>query len=354
MNKELLTILSGIVIAFGFLNTATAQQSGRFVSNIDRRIGPRTAFQKPLAYDIADHTVLIEGVMFSGGQYLFDAVNTQGLVPGNGDDFEAFYGGLLDLRVARKASNAISYGFDSRLLFSGSESSDSDVFGRYDVYLRGRYGQISYGNFADRDSLHLSGRNTLSGEANLFYDGFFSPSDARAFRYRGRFSSFLVDAAIDEDGENYNMGFLYRSPHRFRKNSWSFDFHGGDYLNRYDRKGVTLAHGISYGSWDFTLAGSWDQFDPYANFATFDRVSGSFITSYKHHAYTWSAGVLLAETNDGELETAYTAGLRYDMARGLSLNAGYFYIDSESLGTDGQSVTAGDFSGVRTSISYRF
>jgi hypothetical protein len=63
---------------------------------------------------------------------------------------------------------------------------------------------------------------------------------------------------------------------------------------------------------------------------------------------------MLAETNGGDLETSYTAGLRYDMARGVSLNAGWFYLDSDSIGTDGNELTAGDFSGVRTSISYRF
>lgn len=348
-------LLSFLIAAISGLGNLSAQQRFRMTSDIDRRVGPRTTFQKPIAFDVADHTVLLEGVVFSGGTYLFDAVDTRGLITDREDTPVGFYGGLFDLRIARKMSNAISYGFDGRFQLTGEEGQDALTDERYDVYLRGRYGQISYGNFADRNSLLLSGRTTLSGEANLFFDGYFDPSFDRAFRYRGRFGSFLVDAAIDDDGDTYNLGLLYRSPTPTRKDSWSLDYHGADdYLGLHERDGFTGAYGTSYGSLDLKLAAAWDQFNPHANFATFERLSGEFCGSYKYHAFTWSAGVMLAETNGGDLETTYTAGVRYDMARGVSLNAGWFYMDSDSVGTDGNQLTAGDFSGVRSSISYRF
>ncbi len=348
-------LLSFLIVAFSGLGNLSAQQRYRMTSDIDRRVGPRTTFQKPIAFDVADHTVLLEGVVFSGGTYLFDAVNTRGLITDREDTPVGFYGGLFDLRIARKMSNAISYGFDGRFLVNGEERQDAQADGRFDVYLRGRYGQFSYGNFADRNSLLLSGSTTLSGEANLFFDGYFDPSFDRAFRYRGRFGSFLVDAAIDDDGDAYNFGLLYRSPTPTRKDSLSLDYHGDDdYLSLYERDGLTAGYGISYGSLDLKIAAAWDQFDPHANYDTFERVAGPFCASYKYHAFTWSGGMMLAETNGGALETSYTAGLRYDMARGVSLNTGWFYIDSDSVGTDGNEVTAGDFSGVRTSISYRF
>ncbi|MDF1826440.1 MAG: hypothetical protein P1U68_17480 [Verrucomicrobiales bacterium] len=351
-NSFLMTGLHGLI--FGFVLSAAAQTPSRLVSDIDRRLGPRTTFQKPIAYDIADHTVLLEGAVFSGGTYLFDSVNSQGLVQDT-EGWDGFYGGIVDLRIARKMGNALSYGIDGRTIFEGTGSSDftfEDT--RFDIYLRGRYGQISYGDFDDRNALLLSSRSALSGEATLFYDGFFNPPGGKAFRYRGRFSSFLVDAAVDDNGENYNIGFLYRSPTATKKDSWSLDYHGGDYLERYARNGVTAGYDIAYGSWDFKVAASWDQFDPYADFDSFDRISASFCASYKFQAFTWSAGLMLSETNGGDLETTYTAGIRYDMARGLSLNTGYFYIDSDSIGTDGNPIAAGNFSGMRSSISYRF
>ena len=348
-------LLACLTLALTGFGDLCAQRNFRMTSDVDRRVGPRTTFQKPIAFDVADHTVLFEGVVFAGGTYLFDAVDTRGLFTDQEDTPVGLYGGLFDLRVARRMSNTLAYGFDGRFFLNGDETRDAATFEGFDVYLRGRYGQISYGNFEDRNSLPLSARNTLSGDANLFFDGYFDPSFDRAFRYRGRFSSFLVDAAIDDDGDEYNIAILYRSPTRRRKDSLSFDYHGADdYLGIHERDGFTAACGTSYGSLDLKVAGAWDQFDPHANFATFERVSGEFCASYKYHAFTWSAGMMLAETNGGDLETTYTAGVRYDMSRGVSINAGWFYMDSDSVGTDGNQLTAGDFSGVRSTISYRF
>lgn len=325
----------------------------RLVSDVDRRAGPRATLQKPVAFEVGDHTVLVEGIMFTGTQYLFDDLLVGDLVPDTVDEWGHFYGGVFDLRTVRKMANSLSYGFDGRLLINGF-GGDASTRGRFDVFVNSYRGKLSYGNFDDRNAIAISPRYTLSGEANLFYDGFFAPSDRRAFRYRTRLSSFLIDAAIDDDGRNYNAGFLYRSPSRTRKDSWSMHYNGGDFLDRYHRNGITAAYLVSIGSVDLIASGSWDEFDPYGRFASFDRYSGSFGASWKVGATTLSAGFLLAETNDGPLETAYTVGLRHDLARGLSLNFGYIYLDSESEGTDGLPVTAGEFSGFRTSIAYQF
>ena len=335
-----------------FADTGRAQT--RLVSDVDRRAGPRATFQKPIAADINDHTVLVEGIVFSGGQYLFDDLMLGGLVPDSGDGWGHFYGGLFDLRIVRKMPNSWSYGFDGRLDVAGFGTS-ADVDGRFDIFVRNYIGKFSYGNFDDRNMIALSPRDTLSGEANLFFDGFFAPSDQRAFRFRSRYSSFLIDAAIDEDGRNYNAGFLFRSPSRTRKDSWSFHYNGGYFLDRYHRDGVTGSYQISFGSLDLIVNGAWDHFEPMrGGFTTFDRVSGSVGASWKRGATTISAGALFAETNNGPLEEAYTIGLRQDLARGLSVNFGYLYLDSQSTGTDGLPLTAGDFSGFRTSVSYRF
>jgi|GEM_PF-5352496 len=347
------TRVASTFFAATLLFSVGSAQDSRIVSDVDRRAGPRNTFQKPIAWDVRDHTVLFEGIVFGGGTYLFEDVNTQGLVPPGADALQSLYGGVFDLRVMRKLPNTFAYGVDGRLIVDGQDGGQA-TDGRFDVFVRNFWGQFSYGNFADRDEILIAPRAGLSGEANLFYDGFFNPSDARAFRYRGRFSSFLVDTAVDEDADNYNIGILYRSPTTYRKDAWSFDYHGGDFLGRYDRDGVTLGYQISYGSLDVKIAGAWDWFDPVGPFADFERVSGSLATSYKVRALTLSAGVMLSETNGGDLETAYTTGLRYDLARGLSWNAGWFYLDSPSFGSDGLPVTAGEFSGVRTSISYRF
>ena len=343
---SLLSVTIGLLFA-----TLPAKGQTQRVSDIDRRIAPRTQFQKPIAWEVGDHTFLFEGTSLAGTQYLFDFDPG---TPGIGrDHFDLYYAGVYDLRISRKMANTLTYGVNTRLLTSGIAGSEATE-GRFDVYLRGIWGQVSYGDFDDRDTLVLSARNSLAGEANLFYDGFVNTSPSRAFRYRARYSSFLVDAAVDDDGRNYNAGFLYRSPHETVKRAWSFDYHGGDLYGRYARNGVTFGHMLTYGSWDITAGVSWDHLDPYAGFNSFDRISGSIGTGYKWGRTAVGAGLLVAETGGGDLEYGATAGFRYDFSRGFSFNAGYLYLDSNSLGTDGLPVTAGQLSGIRTSFSYRF
>lgn len=341
-----------LLVGWVFLCQSLESQTLR-VSDVDQRVGPRTEFQKPIAWDVAGHTVLVEGITAAGGQYLRKQHSAQDLFGDQDDEYALVYEGVYDLRIAKKLPTTFTYGFNGRILLSGvGDSIINDE--RFDVYLRNYFGQFSYGNFDDRDALVFSARSVLAGEANLFFDGFFAPSTDRAFRFRSRVSSYLIDAAIDEDGDTYNAGIRFGSPNDYIKKFWSLNYQGGDLLSRYQRNGLSAGYLLSYGSLDVAFGFSYDHLDPYANFATFERLSGSLGVSYKLGATTLAAGALLGETNDGPLETAYTAGFRYDFARGLSLNAGYFYIDSESTGTDGQPLSAGNASGVRTSLSYRF
>ena len=341
-----------LLFAWLFLCQSLGAQTLR-VSDVDQRVGPRTEFQKPIAWDVAGHTVLVEGITAAGGQVLRKRHSAQDLFGDQDDEYALVYEGVYDLRIAKKLPTTFTYGFNGRILLSGVGDSVANEE-RFDVYLRNYFGQFSYGNFDDRDALVFSARSVLAGEANLFFDGFFAPSTDRAFRFRSRVSSYLIDAAIDEDGDAYNVGVRFGSPNDYVKNFWSLNYQGGDLLSRYHRHGLSAGYLLSYGSLDIAFGLAYDQLDPYANFATFDRLSGSLGISYKFGATTLAAGALLGETNGGPLETAYTAGFRYDFVRGLSFNAGYFYIDSESTGSDGEALSAGNVSGVRTSLSYRF
>lgn len=340
-----------LVVAYWFPCSVEAQTLR--VSDVDQRVGPRTEFQKPLAWDIEGHTVILEGITATGGQYLQKRGSGFDLFGAQAGKNAFVYEGVYDLRVARKMANTFTYGFNGRILASGvDESIESQE--RFDFYLQNYFGRFSFGNFDDRDLIVYSARTVLAGEANLFYDGYFAPSTQRAFRFRTRLSSYLVDAAVDEDGDAYNVGIRYGSPNHYVKQFWSLNYQGGDLFSRYQRNGLSLGYLVSYGSFDVALGLSYDKLDPYADFQSFDRIAGSIGASYKVGRTTVSAGALFGETNHGELETAYTAGMRYDFVRGLSFNAGYFYIDSDSRGTDGEALSAGNVAGVRTSLSYRF
>ncbi|MDF1816033.1 MAG: hypothetical protein P1V20_27785 [Verrucomicrobiales bacterium] len=352
MHSSLLTIQFVVGIACLAMGHSLVAQT-RLVSDVDQRTGPRAEFQKPLAWEIGGYTALVEGALITGGQYLHKRPSAVDIFAAQQDNYAFKYDGLFDFRLAKKLPNTFAYGFEGRLLVSGIDD-NATTQERFDVYIENFMGRFSFGNFDDRDLIVYSARNVLAGEADLFYDGFFAPSTRRAFRFRTRLSSYLLDGAIDENGDSYNFGIRYGSPSDYVKKFWSLNYQGGDLFSRYHRNGISAGYLISYGSLDFALGISYDHLDPYSNFASFDRIAGSAGISYKQGRTTVSAGALAGETNNGNTEVAYTTGMRYDFVRGMSLNLGYFYIDSDSTGTDGGAITPGNVSGARSSLSYRF
>lgn len=344
---------AGLLVA---LLTGSAAAQIRRVSDMEQRVGPKNFLQKSLAFDVADHTLEFTGITVLGGQYLFESE-----VPDTDpEELEFTYFGLYDVTFARKLPNALTYGVNGRLLTrdlqvgSPNTKLDERTEGRFDVYIKGIWGQLSYGDFDDRDTLLISGRNSLAGEANLISAGYLNPSLQRAFRYRARYSSWLVDAAIDEDGKNWDAATQFRTKSGVFERAYAMNYSGGEIKGRYDRHAWSAGHELLYGSWDFALGVTWEYLTPQTHGDPFDRVIGSLGVSWKRERLTVAAGVLLGEVNDSDLGVVATAGARYDILRGLSLNAGYIHADTEGVATDGVPFGMAYLSGFRFSVGYRF
>ena len=161
--------------------------------------------------------------------------------------------------MARKLPNALTYGVNGRLLTRDprvgdpTTKLDKRTEGRFDVYLRGIWGQLSYGDFDERDVLLISGRDSLVGEANLVFAGYLSPSLERAFRYRARYSSWLVDMAVDENGENWDVALQHRTKIGVFEKAFSLNYGGGELRGYYDRHALSTGCQLFYGSWDLSL-----------------------------------------------------------------------------------------------------
>jgi len=343
------------LLAWMLADSAAAQRIRR-VSDFDQRVGPKSFLQKSLAFDVYDHTLEFTGITVAGTQYLFESE-----VPGTTSDAAEFiYLGVYDLTLARKMPNALTYGINGRLLTRDPKVGDPTTRlderteGRFDVYLRGIWGELSYGDFTDRDVLLISGRNSLTGEANLVFDGYLNPSLERAFRYRARYSSWLVDLALDDNARNWDAALQFRTKEGIFEKAFSLNYSGGDLLGRYDRHAWSAGHQLVYGSWDFTAGVTWEHLQPVENFAAFDRVGASLGTGWKRERLTVGAGLFLGEVDGGDLGAVATAGLRYDFSRGLSLNAGYIHSDTEGVATDGTQLATAALSGLRLSFAYRY
>ena len=328
----------------------------RYVSEIDKRAGPKSFFQKSLAYDVHDHTLEFTGITVLGTQYLFDS-DTPGTNP---EEAEFIYSGIYNATLARKLSNALTYGVNGRLVTRDprvgdpTTQLDKRTEGRFDVYLRGIWGQLSYGDFDARDVLLISGRESLVGEANLVFAGYLSPSLERAFRYRARYSSWLVDMAVDENAENWDAALQHRTKIGVFERAFSLNYGGGELRGYYDRHALSTGYQLFYGSWDLALGLTWEQLDPYSGSETFDRLAASLGTGWKWQRVSVGGGVLLDTVDDGDVGVLTTVGLRYDFSRGLSFNAGYINADTKGVDPDGRPLTATSLSGIRLSFAYGF
>lgn len=335
--------------------SAGAQQIRR-VSDFDQRVGPKSFLQKSLAFDVNDYTLEFTGITVAGTQYLFESE-----VPGTTSDAAEFtYLGVYDVTLARKMPNTLTYGINGRFLTRDPKVGDPTTKldkrteGRFDVYLRGIWGQLSYGDFTDRDILLISGRNSLTGEANLVFDGYLNPSQDRAFRYRARYSSWLVDLALDENAKKWDAALQFRTKKGIFEKAFSLNYSGGDLLDRYDRNAWSVGYQLIYGSWDISAGATWEHLEPLGDFGAFDRVVASLGTGWKREQFTVGAGLLLTEVDSGDVGVVATAGLRYDFSRGLSFNAGYIHSDTEGVGTDGVQLATAYLSGLRLSFAYRY
>ncbi len=345
-----------ICLLAGLLAVSATAQEIRSVSDLDQRVAPKSLLQKSIAYEIKDYTLEFTGFTIAGAQYLFksDVPGTRPKEP------EFIYQGIYDMTIARKLPNTLTYGINSRLYTQNprvgnpTNKLDKRTEGRVDVYVKGTWGQLSYGDYNVRDTLLISGRNSLTGEANLIYDGYLNPSLERAFRYRARYSSWLVDLAIDDDGENWDAALQHRTKVGIFEKAFSLNYSKGKMLDRYDRQAWNLGHQLIYGSWDLSMGVTWEELTPAGNFGTFDRVAASVGTGWKRERLSLGAGLLLTEVDSGDLGVVATAGLRYDFSRGRSFNAGYIHSDTQGLTTDGVPFAEAYLSGLRLSFAYRY
>lgn len=331
-------------------------QNIRHVSEIEQRVGPRSFLQKSLAFDVADHTLEFTGITVLGGQYLFDS----DVPKTEADEAKLFYLGMFDVTLARKLPNALTYGVRGRLLTrdlqvgNPNTKLDERTEGRFDVFVKGIWGELSYGDFDDRDTLLISGRTSLAGEASLISAGYLDPSLQRAFRYRARYSSWLVDAAVDEDAKNWDAALQFRTKSGIFEKAFSVNYSSGELSNLYDRHAWSAGCELIYGSWDLTMGVTWEYLEPRTHADPFDRMAGSLGLSWKRERFTVGAGVLLTEVNDSDLGFVGTAGFRYDIRRGLSFNAGYIHADTKGVSTDGRPFGMAHLSGLRMSFGYSF
>ncbi len=233
---------------------------------------------------------------------------------------------------------------------------DADKYeDRWEAYFSGVWGRLSGGevNESVRDATR---RMRGTGNADLELDKPLGrlDEDGLGGAYSLRFSAVTLHAGADQNGD-IDAGVTYARPHgqidlrvtgRFtRANTRStngatrFTTHSGGLVGQIEYGSLLVDAGFGVEHLDSTVAEGIRAY-----------ISGG--VQYKVRNVTVSAEGHYGKTG-GDTEASAALGLRYDLARGLSLNLGYNYVKANAA-VDGVQVLDVDKSEAISSVRYEF
>ena len=195
-----------------------------------------------------------------------------------------------------------------------------------------------------------------TGNAELEFDdvlGALGEDDLGA-AYHLRLSATTLTIGVDEDG-NSDFGLTYERPNktidiRVTGRFTNSEIKSVDGATVFDTYAGGLVGQLEYGSYAVDLGLGYEHFDAAA--ADGNRIFVSTGLHYKIRKLTLSAEGHWGEI-DGDSERSAALGARYDLARGVSLNLGYNYAESDAV-IDGVTIQSVDLSEFIGSLRYEF
>ena len=257
------------------------------------------------------------------------------------------------VNIERQLPNAVTIGGTYLGIYDDNE--DDEYEDRWEVYASSVWGRLAGGevNNAVREATR---RWRGTGNADLYFDdviGTLEEDDLGA-AYNLRLSAYQLHLGIDEHG-NTDIGITYERPNKFLDLRFTGRYTDSETRslssNRvFDTRAYGFVSQVEYGSFAVDLGVGYEELTSGAF-----KGERSYISAGMH--YKVRALTLSAEGHWGEIEGAdeesYALGLRYDLARGLSLNVGYNYAKSTAT-LDGDLIQNVDISKFITSVRYEF
>lgn len=276
-------------------------------------------FEEPLAFEFFGATVQYN--------HLFDLPVVYDF---NSDDTDLFPRTNFRVNIERQLPNALTIG--ATYFGSYDDKEDDEYDDRWEVYGSGVWGRLSGGEVNDTVR-EKTRRWRGTGNADLQFDnvlGTLAEKDL-GLAYGLRISAFTLNVGVDEHG-NSDFGFTYERPNqytdiRFTGRYTNSEIKSIDGTTVFDTDAVGIVAQLEYGSLALDVGLGYEHFDSAA--ADGERYFVSLGAHYKVRRITLSAEAHWGET-DGNDETSYALGARYDLARGLSVNLGYNYAKSDA------------------------
>lgn len=275
-----------------------------------------SSLEEPIAVHIGDTTLVWSG--------LVDLPLTFDLEDHSGS--ESGFRSNMQLSAETQLSNSWTLG----AAYSGSYA--DDLADTYDdnaaLFVGGIWGVLSIGN-VNGVVREETRRNRGVGNAILNYDDFLGSLEDEGIAYSGRFGPSRLSFSVDED-DNTELGWMYQRPfgnkdYRFSARFQSAEFTTDDGVE-FDTQGFGIVAELTYGSNVFDIGINHETLKA-KNISSVDRWFVSSGVNRKVRRWTISGEILYGEV-ENQQEQSYALGIAYDVARGISLNLGVNYRNS--------------------------
>ena len=285
-------------------------------SAVDLNYESLSFLEEPLATEIGDVTLELQGIVDTPYTYNTDL-----------DDGEWSLNSLVQLKAETQLDNSVTLG---AVYFGEYDTAEeSDYEDKFAVFAQSYWGAISVG---DVTGMVREETRRLRGVGNsvLAFDDFIGRLDEQGITYTGRFGPSRFAATVDELGQ-YSIGWSFQRPLGNKDYRFSLRYQDSEYLSSVDTvylsQALTGMAELTYGSSTFDLAISAENLE--SDLHSLDRWFVSAGARRKFEAFTFSAEAHVGEF-EGARENALALGLRYDIARGLSVNLGINLRDFET------------------------
>ena len=312
MNIKRMQKISKHVALLGILTTglsATAQA-------VNLNYESLSSLEEPLATQYQDITFSLTGLTDASLNYLRESSDSEVSLLGN-----------FQLSAETQLSNSWTLG--AAYFGQYDDSEDDNYTDNAALYLGGVWGTGSIGNVTGivREQTR---RIRAAGNGDLNFDDHLGQLSDVGVNYIGRFGPSQLLATVDDDS-NFEIASIYQRPidnkdYRFSLRYRESQFTPDNETILFDSKAIGLMGELTYGNTIFNLGLGVEQLS--SNSMSLDRQTVSMGAFRKVGLWTFSGEAHLGDI-EGQDERSYALGLKYDIARGMSLNLGLNHSDAD-------------------------
>jgi hypothetical protein len=307
---------------------------------VDLNYESLSSLEEPLAIQYQDITFSLSGLTDASLNYLRESSDSEATLLGN-------------FQISAETQLANSWTLGAAYFGQYDDAEDDNYTDNAAIYLGGVWGTGSIGNVTGivREQTR---RIRAAGNGELNFDDHLGQLSDFGVNYIGRFGPSQLLASIDDDS-NFEIASIYQRPidnkdYRFSLRYRESQFTPDNEIMLFDSKAIGLMGELTYGNTIFNLGLGIEQLS--SDSMSLDRQTVSMGAFRKVGLWTFSGEVHFGDI-EGQDERSYALGLKYDIARGMSLNFGLNHSDAD-VAENGVSILQVNETEGLVSVRYSF